>query len=280
MKQGVLYIVATPIGNLGDMSHRAIEVLANVDLIAAEDTRHSRHLLAHYNINVSMQAYHEHNEERQTPLLLEKLQAGLSVALISDAGTPLLSDPGYRLVRGAHEQGIRVSPVPGPCAAIAALSASGLATDRFYFAGFPPAKSSARRTFLKDLEQYTATLIFYESSHRIADCLADMVHSLGGAREVLLARELTKTFETLHKSTLEALPAWLSSDNNRRKGEFVIIVAGAEPKDDGDIDVSLEQVLKVLMQDLPLKQASSLAARITGSRRNHAYKLALSLAGK
>ncbi len=277
MKQGVLYVVATPIGHLADISSRAIEVLANVDLIAAEDTRHSRHLLAHYQINVPMQAYHDHNEQRQTPVLLEKLQAGLDIALISDAGTPLLSDPGYRLVKGAHELGIRVSPVPGACAAIAALSASGLATDRFCFAGFPPAKSAARKKFYRQLGGQQATLVFYESSHRIQDSLQDMAAELGGDREALLAREMTKSFETLRKSTLRELQDWVAGDENQRKGEFVLVVAGAPEEAPEGERLELEKLLSVLMQELPLKQACALAARITGARKNQVYKLALSM---
>ena len=280
MNQGVLYIVATPIGNLDDMSRRARDVLAHVDLIAAEDTRHSRQLLAHFNISAPMQAYHDHNEAHKTPLLLEKLRAGQDVALISDAGTPLMSDPGYRLVRAAHENGIRVSPIPGPCAAIAALSAAGLATDRFYFAGFPPPRTTARRAFLDGLRKIPATLIFYESSHRIQASLADMAAQLGDGREVLLAREITKAFETLHKTTLGALLPWVKADENQRKGEFVIIVAGAEPSTPIHGDLDVEKLLAVLIEELPLKQASALAARISGLKKNQLYKMALEMSGK
>jgi 16S rRNA (cytidine1402-2'-O)-methyltransferase len=278
MNQGVLYIVATPIGNLADISKRALEVLANVDLIAAEDTRHSRHLLAHYNISVPLQAYHDHNEERQTPILLEKLRAGSDIALISDAGTPLLSDPGYRLVKAAHDSDIRVSPIPGPCAAIAALSAAGLATDRFYFAGFPPAKAGARQGFFEELARQPATLIFYESSHRILASLADMMAVLGADRDAVLAREITKTFETLHKASLAELLAWVQADDNQRKGEFVVMVSGALPQPGVELDV--EKVLAVLMAELPLKQASALAARITGRKKNQVYKMALEMSDK
>jgi len=278
MNQGVLYIVATPIGNLADISKRAMDVLANVDLIAAEDTRHSRHLLAHYNISAPLQAYHDHNEERQTPVLLEKLRAGLDIALISDAGTPLLSDPGYRLVRAAHEQDIRVSPIPGPCAAIAALSAAGLPTDRFYFAGFPPAKSGARKAFFEPLAKQSATLIFYESSHRILASLEDMAAVFGADREAVLARELTKAFETLHKTTLGELLSWVQADDNQRKGEFVVMLGGAPVQ--AAIELDVETLLGVLMEELPLKQASALAARISGHKKNQVYKMALAMADK
>ena len=281
IKQGVLYIVATPIGNLADMGQRAIDVLSNVDLIAAEDTRHSRHLLSHFNINASMVSYHEHNEQQKTPQLIEKLLAGDNVALISDAGTPLLSDPGYRLVRAAHEAEIQVSPVPGACAAIAALSVSGLATDSFYFAGFPPAKSASRKALFESLIKQQGTLIFYESGHRIVESLADMAQIFGAEREILLARELTKTFETVHKSTLSSLLDWVAADENQRKGEFVLVVQGCEMRSSTDeLVLEVEHLLKVLMEDLPLKQASQLAAKITGLKKNQLYKMALELSDK
>ena len=279
MKQGVLYIVATPIGNLSDISQRAIDVLANVDLIAAEDTRHSRHLLSHFQIATPLVAYHDHNEQSQTPQLVEKLQSGLSIALISDAGTPLLSDPGYRLVKAAHDQRIRVSPIPGACAAIAALSASGLATDQFCFAGFPPARTAARRQFYEVFKQQPQSVIFYESSHRILDSLRDLCAVVGEQREVLLARELTKTFETLRRSPLGELVDWVAGDENQRKGEFVLIQAGADEQPD-EHRVEVETVLDVLMSELPLKQASALTARITGAKKNQVYKMALAKNGE
>ena len=279
MKQGVLYIVATPIGNLADMGQRAMDVLANVDLIAAEDTRHSRHLLTHFNIKASLQAYHDHNEQKLTPLLIEKLQAGEAIALISDAGTPLLSDPGYRLVRAAHEAGIRVSPVPGPCAAIAALSVAGLATDSFHFAGFPPAKSTARKALFEGLANNTSTLIFYESSHRILASLQDMAEVFGGDREAVLARELTKTFETIRKASLAELVNWVAEDENQQKGEFVLTVAGVTARSVSQQLVDVDRVLTVLMEELPLKQASQLAAKITGVKKNQVYQRALEMQG-
>lgn len=276
MKQGTLYVVATPIGNLADMSPRAVSVLEQVDLIAAEDTRHSQYLLAHYAIRTPMTPYHDHNETQQTPVLIEKLRAGASIALVSDAGTPLLSDPGYRLVNAAHEAGISVSPLPGPCAAIAALSAAGLATDRFMFAGFAPNKSTARKHFFEELAQETATLVFYESSHRIVDSLQDMLAVLGGQRLVLMAREISKTFETLHRAELATLCEWVQADANQQKGEFVLVVQGATRQSTGAaLDVAA--VLGILLEELPLKQASALAARITGEKRNLVYKMALDL---
>lgn len=276
MKQGTLYVVATPIGNLADMSARAIEVLGQVNLIAAEDTRHSQYLLAHFSIRTPMTPYHDHNEAQQTPVLIEKLRAGASIALVSDAGTPLLSDPGYRLVNAAHEAGIPVSPVPGPCAAIAALSAAGLATDRFLFAGFTPSKSSARKQFFEELAHESATLVFYESSHRIVASLKDMAAVLGGQRLILLAREISKTFETLHRAELGAMCDWVQADANQQKGEFVLVVQGAEKQATGAVQ-DVTAVLAVLLEELPLKQASALAARLTGEKKNLVYKMALAL---
>ena len=274
MNQGTLYVVATPIGNLSDMSPRAIEVLERVDLIAAEDTRHSQHLLAHFAVRTPMTPYHDHNEAQQTPLLIEKLRGGASIALISDAGTPLLSDPGYRLVNAVHEAGLRVSPVPGPCAAIAALSAAGLATDRFVFAGFAPAKSAARKQFFEGLAREASTLVFYESSHRIVGSLHDMRDVLGGQRLILLAREISKTFETLHRTNLAAMGEWVQADSNQQKGEFVLVVQGAEKQPEG-VAIDVATVLAILLEELPLKQASALAARITGEKKNLVYKMAL-----
>lgn len=279
MNQGTLYIVATPIGNLSDISQRALEVLRQVDLVAAEDTRHSKPLLYHYGIDKAMLAYHEHNEEQLTPRLVQRLLEGESIALISDAGTPLLSDPGYRLVKMAHEAGLRVSPVPGACAAIAALSASGLATDRFLFAGFPPHKQGARQRFYEGLHQQISTLIFYESSHRVLDSVTDMRDVFGAERAVVLAREISKTFETIHSTTLEALPEWIAADANQQKGEFVLVVQGAVDQADA-LAMELDHVLGVLLEELPVKQAAQMAARITGLKKNQVYQHALQLAGK
>jgi 16S rRNA (cytidine1402-2'-O)-methyltransferase len=279
MNQGTLYIVATPIGNLSDISQRALEVLRQVDLVAAEDTRHSKPLLHHYGIDKAMLAYHEHNEEQLTPKLVQRLLEGESIALISDAGTPLLSDPGYRLVKMAHEAGLRVSPIPGACAAIAALSASGLATDRFLFAGFPPHKQGARQRFYEELRQQSSTLIFYESSHRVLASVTDMRDVFGAQRSIVLAREISKTFETIHSSTLAALPEWIAADANQQKGEFVLVVQGAALQAD-ELAVELEHVLGVLLGELPVKQAAQMAARITGLKKNQVYQRALQITGK
>ncbi len=276
MNQGTLYIIATPIGNRADMGERAISVLKQVNLIAAEDTRHSKILLQHFNIGTSMQAYHEHNEEQATPKLIERLLAGDNVALISDAGTPLLSDPGYRLVKAAHEAGVKVSPIPGACAAIAALSVSGLATDRFMFAGFPPHKQGARQNFYREFEHQTATLVFYESSHRIVASVKDMLQVFGKERLVVLAREITKLFETIHSTELGELPEWLEADSNQRKGEFVLVLKGANEKLNPQ-SAELEYVLKILLDEVPVKQASKIAAKMTGVKKNTVYKLALEL---
>lgn len=271
-----LFLVATPIGNLGDISARALETLESVDLIAAEDTRHSRRLLQHFAISTRLTAYHEHNEEQQTPVLIGRLQQGKSVALISDAGTPLVSDPGYRLVEAALRENIGVVPVPGPCAAIAALSASGLPTHRFVFEGFPPARQAARMNYLQALQAEQRTLIFYVSCHRIADTLKDMRDVFGGNRQAVLARELTKTFETIHKARLDQLVEWVAGDQNQRKGEIVLLVEGV--RDQGDEEQQLvARLLPVLVNELPVKQAASIASKVTGKNKNELYKQALSL---
>ena len=279
MNQGTLYVIATPIGNRADMGERAISVLKQVDLIAAEDTRHSKILMQHFSIATPMQAYHDHNEEQATPKLIQRLLAGENIALISDAGTPLLSDPGYRLVKAAHESAIKVSPVPGACAAIAALSVSGLATDRFMFAGFPPHKQGARQNFYREFEFQPATLVFYESSHRIVASVNDMLQVYGGSRRVVLAREITKLFETVHSADLAELLEWLQADKNQQKGEFVLIVQGSDQQMSQQ-SAELVPVLKVLLEELPVKQASQMAAKITGIKKNQVYKLALDLSGK
>ena len=279
MNQGTLYIVATPIGNRADMGERAISVLKQVNLIAAEDTRHSKNLLQHFSINSPMQAYHEHNEEQATPKLIQRLLSGDNIALISDAGTPLLSDPGYRLVKAAHDASIKVSPIPGACAAIAALSVSGLATDRFLFAGFSPHKQGARQGFYREFEHQVATLVFYESSHRIVPSVKDMAEVFGHERRVVLAREITKLFETVYSATLGELIEWLQADNNQQKGEFVLVLEGAQVQLSVE-DARLEQVLDILLEELPVKQASQIAAKLTGMKKNQVYKLALELTGK
>jgi len=272
--KGVLYIVATPIGNLGDISARGIEVLRQVDLITAEDTRHTMPLLRHFGITTPMQAMHEHNEKAQVDGLIERLTSGQAIALVSDAGTPLISDPGFPLVRACRLKGIRVSPIPGACAVVAALSVSGLATDRFFFEGFPPRTSSARQQRFHDLLAETATLVFYESSHRIRASLADMTVVFGGDRRAVLARELTKLHETILSAQLGELGAMLEQDSNQRKGEFVILLAGA-PKNPEQVSPEAVRVLDILRESLPLKQAALLAARISGEKKNRLYQLAL-----
>jgi 16S rRNA (cytidine1402-2'-O)-methyltransferase len=277
IEKGVLYVVATPIGNLGDMSPRAVEVLSGVDRIAAEDTRHSRPLLQHFGIVTPMVAYHEHNERQMAPRLLAMLRSAESIALISDAGTPLVSDPGYHLVRQAREEGVRVIPVPGPSAMVTALSASGLPTGRFVFEGFLPAKSAARRGCLEALKGQARTLVFFESSHRIVECLRDMAAVFGSDRQAVLARELTKTFETIHSGSLGTLADWVVGDPNQQKGEFVVLVQGAREAP-GNSEAEVDRVLGVLLEDLPVKQAVALAAKITGAKKNRVYERALALA--
>lgn len=272
-----LYVVATPIGNLSDMSSRALEVLAKVDLIAAEDTRHSGMLLAKFGISAKLVSYHEHNEGARAVELIEKIRQGASVALISDAGTPLVSDPGYQLVKQAHEAGIKVIPVPGASAMVAALSVSGLPSDRFVFEGFLPAKQSARRQKLTQLSDESRTMIFYESSHRIEQSVADMAEVFGSGREAMIARELTKKFETLNRGSLDKLLNWLKADSDQQRGEFVVLVQG-EIQAAGNNEQALP-ILKILLAELPLKQAVALAAKITGVRKNELYQEALKLSG-
>jgi len=267
---GCLYVVATPIGHLDDLSPRAANVLAEVDLIAAEDTRHTQQLLAAKGLRRPLLALHDHNEAQQVEQLLARLRAGEHLALVSDAGTPLISDPGFRLVRAAREAGFKVSPIPGACAAIAALSVAGLASDRFVFEGFLPAKSSARRERLQALQDESRTLLFYESSHRIEECLADMAAELGAARQAVLARELTKLFETVLSGSLEALCAQLAADANQRKGEFVVVVQGASENTDARL-LEGQRVFALLREHLPASKAAKLAAEISGAPRKALY---------
>ncbi len=275
--QGILYIVATPIGNLGDMTPRAIETLQHVALIAAEDTRHSGKLLSHFAITTPCQAYHEHNERELAPRLVERMLQGDSIALVSDAGTPLVSDPGYHLVKEARAAGVLVVPVPGVSAMIAALSASGLPSDRFTFEGFLPAKSAARRQRLETMADESRTLIFYESTHRIEASLVDMAIVFGEERYVVVARELTKRFETIHGDSLANLIEWMRADTDQTRGEFVVMVHGAEAVAEEGINPEAERVLKVLLAELPVKQAAALAAKITGLKKNALYQFALTL---
>lgn len=272
-KPGVLYIVATPIGNLGDLSRRAGEILAAVDLILAEDTRHSRKLLNGMNIKTPVRAFHKDNETKATAQAIARLAAGAEVALVADAGTPLISDPGFKLVRQAHEKGIRVSPIPGPAALIAALSASGIAPDRFLFEGFAPEKPVARRKRLQALADESRTLIFYEAPHRITAFLDDAIAVFSGDREASIARELTKKFETIRRGELASLKAWIEQEPDQRRGEFVVVIAGNKKKGPSN----LEAMLTTLLKSLPLKQSAQIAAELSGGNKNEIYKLALSL---
>ncbi|MFJ5319494.1 16S rRNA (cytidine(1402)-2'-O)-methyltransferase [Pectobacterium versatile] len=273
-----LYIVPTPIGNLGDITQRALAVLASVDLIAAEDTRHTGLLLQHFAINARLFALHDHNEQQKADVLLAKLQSGQSIALVSDAGTPLINDPGYHLVRRCREVGVRVVPLPGACAAITALSASGLPSDRFCYEGFLPAKTKGRKDKLRELGEETRTLIFYESTHRLLDSLQDISEVLGAERYVVLAREITKTWESIHGAPVGELLAWVKEDENRRKGEMVLIVEGHQV-DDSALSAEALRTLALLRAELPLKKAAALAAEIHGVKKNALYRYGLEQEG-
>ena len=267
---GTLYVVATPIGNLGDLTARAREVLAAVDAICAEDTRHTRQLLAQTGIERPLLALHEHNEEDMAWKLVERLRAGETLALVSDAGTPLVSDPGYRLVREVRAAGLKVSPVPGACAAIAALSVAGIPSDRFCFEGFLPAKASGRREKLTALSGESRTMVFYESAHRIEESLSDMAAAFGGGREAVVARELTKLFETVLGDTLDDLIAKVAADDNQRKGEFVIVVRGCEDDTEARL-LEGQRLYAKLAEHLKPSLAAKLAADISGAPRKSLY---------
>jgi len=272
-----LYVVSTPIGNLEDISTRAVRVLSDVDLIAAEDTRHSAKLLQHYAIRTKVVSVHEHNERAQVPRLIEMLRAGKSIALISDAGTPLLSDPGFHMVRAARAAGVPVVAIPGPCAAIAALSGAGLPTDRFVFEGFPPGRAGARRAAFEAMKDEPRTIVYYESSHRIAASLADMRAAFGDGRPAALARELTKKFEAVTAGTLAELSDRLAREPNEQLGEFVVLIHGAAESLPGDRDAEADRVLRILLETLGVKEAVVLAARLTGGQKNRLYDRALAL---
>jgi len=275
---GKLYVVATPIGNLADFSYRAVEILKKVDLIAAEDTRHVKMLLQHYAINNKLLAVHQHNEEKAAPGLIEKMKQGLNVALVSDAGTPLLSDPGMPLVKLAKQQGIEVSPIPGACALIAALSVSGLPVTRFVFEGFLPRTSSARKTFFTARENETATWVFYESSHRIKASLEDLAQVISVDRRIVLARELTKLYETVVNDSLANVLQRVKDDANMQKGEFVVLVEGAViEKHTAEITDEQKRILLVLMKECSIKTAVAMAVEITGARKKVLYQAALQL---
>jgi 16S rRNA (cytidine1402-2'-O)-methyltransferase len=277
-----LYVVATPIGNLGDLSPRALETLQRVDAIAAEDTRHTQGLLAHFGVSTRLFAAHEHNEEAAAQKIVERLAAGESVALVSDAGTPGISDPGARIVARVRAAGHRVVPLPGPCAAAVAMSASGSDSPQWLFAGFLPAKTSARREALTALAGHPFALVFYEAPHRIVEAVAALAEVFGGERGIVIARELTKRFESLHRCRLGEAVAWLEADPDRRRGEFVLVVEAPPPVSaDAASHPDAARVLGLLLAEgLPVKQAAKLAAAISGAAKNELYALALEIKGR
>ena len=271
--EAALYIVPTPIGNLSDISQRAIDVLRQATLIAAEDTRHSHVLLSHLGISTPMVAHHEHSTAGALSKLLDRLRQGESVALISDAGTPLVSDPGYRLVREVQDAGLPVVPIPGPCSLITALCASGLPTNRFYFEGFLPAKSVQRRRRLEALAELEVTLIFLEAPHRVAETLQDMLAIFGSEREVTLARELTKSFETIRRLPLEKMWSWVTDDVNQQRGELVLLLGPPAKQSATTVTEGALRILRLLSEELPPRKASALTAEITGARARDLYNL-------
>ena len=268
----MLYIVATPIGNLEDITYRAVKVLSSVDLILAEDTRHSRRLLDHYQIETKLMAYHEHNEAEVTPRLIQELEAGKSMALISDAGTPLISDPGFDLIRAASEKGISISPIPGPCAAIAALCASGMATDKFTFAGFLPHKSVAKKAKLQELKAMRTTLVLYESPHRLLDTISDITEIFGPAHSVMLAKEISKQFERFFRGTLAETLELFKEDPRLTQGEFVILIAPLLSQNTARMDISVEEALHDLAAALPKSKASEIVAKWSGLPKRSLYQ--------
>ncbi len=279
VESGALYVVATPIGNLEDLSARAIRVLQEVACIAAEDTRHTGQLLRHCGIQTPLLSLHEHNERARLGQVIGLLREGKAIALVADAGTPLISDPGFPLVRELRRQGLKVIPVPGPSSLLAALSVSGLPTDRFGFEGFLPAKSAARRERLQALAGEERTLVFLEASHRVAETLADLAAVFGGDRPAVVARELTKRFEEIQSDTLDGLAVWLTADPVRSKGEFVLLTQGAAPAGEADTP-EIRRLLTVLLAELPTSRAVAVAAKYTGLRKKPLYELALALGGR
>jgi 16S rRNA (cytidine1402-2'-O)-methyltransferase len=275
LTESTLFVVATPIGNLDDLSPRARKVLDEADLIAAEDTRHTGRLLSHFGIKTPQIALHEHNEEKLVSQLIAKLKEGQTIALVSDAGTPLISDPGYRLLRAAHEDGIRVSPVPGASSAVAALSVAGLPTDRFCFEGFLPAKKSARRKRLEELADEARTMVFFEAVHRVEECLNDMLQIFGAERQAFVGREITKMHEQCVAGTLAELKRMLDEGQLKIKGEFVLAIEGQGTTPSSSVNIDIDQLVKVLAEILPGSQAADLAASLTGRRRNEIYRLML-----
>ncbi|MBT6106447.1 16S rRNA (cytidine(1402)-2'-O)-methyltransferase [SAR92 clade bacterium H231] len=278
-QSGTLYIVATPIGHLGDMVPRAVETLQSVSVIACEDTRHSKKLLNHFSIDKPCIAYHDHTDKKSSYSILKRLRDGEDVALISDAGTPLISDPGYRLVSEARQQGYSVIPIPGASAVIAALSVSGLPTDKFKFMGFLPAKSTQRKTSLSAVKGNTETMVYYEAPHRITDTIADMLDIFGADRPAFMAREISKTFETYLQGSLAELLDLVRADSNQQRGEMVLVIGGAATETE-TVSVDAEKILGLLLKELPLTKAASLTAKITGGDKKQLYQLGLAIQDK
>ncbi len=276
-EQGILYVVATPIGNLGDITLRALETLKMVDAIAAEDTRHTSGLLSHFGISKKLIAVHEHNEQQSGEKLLAQLKNGDNIALVTDAGTPGISDPGAIVVKIVREAGIKVVPIPGVSAVVTALSASGIVQNGFYFNGFLPASGAARRKMLEQLKSQTVTLVLYEAPHRIVECVEDLAKVLGENRKITFCRELTKTFETIYNCELSEASAWLQADPNQQRGEFVLLIEAAPVVEVEEISAEAQRVLKCLLAELPLKQAVALATEITNLKKNDLYEFALAL---
>ena len=274
---GILFIVATPIGNLSDITFRAVEVLKSVDIVLAEDTRHSKKLLSHLDISKPIRAFHEHNEREKTQAIIDEIHSGKSIALISDAGTPLISDPGYFLVAQAKKEGLKVVPIPGPTALITALSASGLASDSFTFLGFLPSKQTARVKLLIGLVGRTETIIFYESPKRVLATLTDMQTIFGDSREVCLAKELTKAFETIQTGSFPNLIEYLPIDQNHQKGEFVILISATNKIDLAEAEIQLDSLLPILCAEMGTSKAAKIAAKITGIDKKKCYKRAIDL---
>ncbi|WP_454772959.1 16S rRNA (cytidine(1402)-2'-O)-methyltransferase [Janthinobacterium tructae] len=274
-----LYIVATPIGNVTDISLRALHLLSIADAVACEDTRNTAHLLTRFGLNKPLIAAHQHNEREVAQTLIARLHAGERIALVSDAGTPAVSDPGARIVDAVRAAGLRVLPLPGPSAAITAISASGLLNDQFYFVGFLPAKAKQRENMLHSLRGVTATMVFYEAPHRILDCATALVEAFEPTRQVVFARELTKMFEEIHRCPLSEAESWIRSDAHREKGEFVVLLEGATEAQDAE-DVEAERILNILLAECSVKQAANLTAQITGRKKNALYERALQLKGQ
>ena len=274
--RGSLYIVATPIGNLDDFSRRAEQILRDVDYIAAEDTRHSRRLLNHFGIEAKLFSIHDHNEKDKADYVASLLDEGKSVALVSDAGTPLISDPGYHVVHALRNRGHKVVPIPGACAVISALCASGLPTDQFFFAGFVPAKSKARCDLFESWKAQAGTVVFYESTHRVYDSISDVLKVYGDDAQLVLAREVTKTFETFLSGTATEVLAMFDADSNQLRGEFVVMLSFTEENGD-ETELEARRILGILLEDLPVKQAAAMAAKLTGEKKNYLYKIALEM---